>query len=172
MEITRLLTENDRRLAGDSVSGAGKQGNRSKQRKRRGGENATSLFTSVVSVSSVSSCKNLPAYWSAGHHRSGSARTVEITCPFRVPLDLPVFVPRCRQSDLALADAVAHGEAVKKSITWPFAPRTSVRALLNSEFSSPVSLGFTGSQRSFAERTATWTPHPRDVFTASERNAN
>jgi len=47
-----------------------------------------SLFTSVVSVSSVSSCKNLPAYWSAGHHRSGSARTVEIPYPFRVPLAL------------------------------------------------------------------------------------
>jgi len=77
---------------------------------------------------------------------------------FRVPLALPVL-NRC-----------VHVEAVKKSITWPFAPRTSVGALLNSEFSSPVSLGFTVSQRSFAERTATWTPHPRDFVTASSRN--
>jgi len=54
-------------------------------------------------------------------------------------------------------------------MTWPFARQTYVGALLDSEFSSPVSLGFTVSQRSFAERTATWTPHPRDFFTASER---
>jgi len=33
MEITRLLTETDRRVAGDSVSGAAKKRNRSKQRK-------------------------------------------------------------------------------------------------------------------------------------------
>ena len=83
--------------------------------KRRGGENATSLFTSVISVSSVSSCKNLPAYWSLGHRRSGSARTVEITSRFRVPLALPVFVTRSGHSDSALAEPVAHGSEKRLS---------------------------------------------------------
>ena len=62
-EKARLLTETDRCLAGDSVCGAGRQGNRRKQRK---GEDGTSLFTLFISVSSVSSCKNLSAYWFPG----------------------------------------------------------------------------------------------------------
>ena len=71
--IARFVT--DRCLAGDSVCGARRQGDR---RKQRGGEDGTSLFTLFISVSSVSSCKKLPAFWFPGHRQSGSARTVVI----------------------------------------------------------------------------------------------